>query len=223
MKNKIETELKKIGLQLKKIKDAAVTEDDLLAYVEDRLEPAARQAVEKYLLASPVETAEVLLLKKLVEAEPEKEVPRRLHRTVIRKLGLEERYAMQLVLKKVKSAFEILEGHSFYRPQLGLSLVPTRGTTGGLYVFQSSLAPYLISCRIQTEGERQFLHFTAEDGDGRAVKNGRFSVKKAGKPVYEIITDGTGTTPVKTLSCGDYEIAFSVGRKNLGTLKLTIS
>ncbi len=226
MNNKIETELKKIGRLIERAKDIHVTDDDLLAYAEDRLASAARQAVDKYLLSYPELASEILLLKKLVAAEPAREVPPALHRKVISALGIDEEYMMQLILKRVKSAFEIIMGDSFYKPGLGLSLVPTRGTAavpGSLYVFQTVLASYRISCRLQAGGGKQFLHFTLEAENGEGVKNGRFIVTEADRQIYELLTDSTGTTPAKMLPAGDYEIVFSMMRKNLGTLKLTIS
>lgn len=219
-------ELKKIGHLIEQAKDIPVTEDDLLAYAEGSLAPTARQAVEKYLLSSPEMASEILLLKSLVAAEPALKVPQALHLKVISALGIDEKYTMQLILKKVKSAFEIIKGNSFYEPGLGLSLVPTRGTAtvaGSLYVFQTALASYRISCCLQPRGEIQFLHFTAEAKDGASVKNGRFIVTEKDKKVYELLTDSTGTTAAKMLPAGDYEIVFSMGRKNLGTLKLNIS
>ncbi len=223
MNEKIEKKLKKLGSLLHETAQTGISENDLLAYLEKRLDKPSRMEVEKVILASESLRAEIQILKTLITTKPQMDVPKQLHKRVLESIGLKQDYAMLLVLKKVHSVFEILKGANFFQPEMGLSLVPTRGEESGLYVFQSTMTSYLVSCRIQADPGRQLLHFSVEDQDGTAVKNGRFKVKQSGHPIFEIITDNTGTSPVEILPEGDYEIEFSIGRENLGILKLTIS
>lgn len=203
--------------------DQSINMDMILEYVENTLDTDDKLAVERTILNNDDLIAEIVLLKRLVEDQPCIDPPAQLHTDVLKKLGLYKNYVMDIILKKAGDVMDILSGGQFYEPDLAKAAIPVRGTAQQLYIFKSTQGDYTVTCRVQSVKSQEQIYFTMEDLQGESVKNGRFSVSRDGAELFEVITDSTGSTSFHHIKSGSYEIEFSAGRKQIGTIKLSIS
>lgn len=222
MEKNIELQLKKLSKLVKSDRKIKLSEDKILAYVEDRLDGTELIKVEEIIVSNLELCEEVFVLRNIVNKQPRKLPSKELHDSVLRKLDLSKSYLMEIVIDFSKEFVSILKGENFIPTNLAPAIA-TRGEKDSIIVFRSEVSPYFVSCKIQPNKDKQFIHFSLENDIGEKLKNGRFIIKQNDDKILEVLTDKTGSTERKDIQIGEYEVEISIGKDFIGAIKINIS
>ncbi|MBC8213345.1 MAG: hypothetical protein ISR90_05690 [Candidatus Marinimicrobia bacterium] len=223
MEKKIEKQLKKLGGLLKsEPQEKLLSEDQILAFVEDQLNGDDLQKVEKIIVQNPQFCEEIFALRKIVSERPKQQPSKELHEAVLKNLNLSKSYLMEIVINISKEVISVLKGDNFIPDNLA-PVSASRGIKDSLIVFRSEVSPYFVSCQIHPKDDKQLIHFSLENDEGEKLRNGRFIIKQNDNKILEVITDKTGSTERKDIHFGEYEVEISIGKEILGAIKISIS
>jgi len=223
MEKIIETQLRKLGELIESgPMHQSLSEDEILAFVEDQLDDERLKKIEDIIVQNPQLCEEIFILRKMVGEKPTRKPSIELHDSVLKKLNLSKSYLMEIAIKISKELISVIKGDNFVQDNT-VPVLASRGMKDSLIVFRSEVFPYFVTCKIQPKENRQFIHFSLENNEGEKLRNGRFIIKDNKSKILEILTDRTGSTEQKTIQFGEYEVEVSIGKEFLGSIKINIS
>ncbi len=223
MKN-LESQLKTLGHLLNQEKPITdLNEEDILAYAENQLSEGETEHIEQLILQKPELIDEITRLRALIRSKPAVEPPFELSSSLLKTLHLQQPVLMDLIIRSSGRIMEIVKGQEWLLPTSNLYQMSTRGQDVRLQVFRSQIPPYDVYCNVQHETVGQSVFFTFLDNHGGKIKNGRFYLRRDNEKIFEALTDSTGCTPVRFLDPGRYDVTVSLGRIDIGIIKMDFS
>ena len=200
-----------------------ISEDQILAYTEDRLSSEELDEIQCIISHDPQLLTELIVLRDLVQQRPMMAPPPDLSAAVIQTLGLANPPLMDLALQRIKGMWRIVSGEDLLDPvsaSLGFS---TRGSEYNLLVFKKEIPPYQIFCNLQPHPGGQLIFFALQNQTGESIRNGRFALHQGDESLADLLTDKTGATDQQLVGEGHYEIKIHLGKEDLGSIKLNIA
>ncbi len=210
-------ELKKLLIEL----NLNIKQETILAYIDGNLNKSENNRIKQLIELNPDLLKFVNELTRVITNPIISKPPTHLHKSILTRLGYEEKNIMDIALSILSNGLDIISGFEFLAP---ISPMPAfRSNTKTELFFKNELNKYFITCICTPIDELTIsIHFKLKAKNDFPIKNIQFKLVQNDEILNSLLTDSTGTTKSVIINKGKYKISINK-KKNLGEINLNIS
>lgn len=210
-------ELKKLLIEL----NLNIDQETILAYIDGNLNKSENKKIKKLIELNPDLLKFVNELTRVITNPIFSKPPVHLHKSILAKLGYEEKNIMDIAISILSNGLNIISGFDFLAP---ISPMPAfRSNAKTELFFKNEINNYFITCICTPVNELTIsIHFKLKAKNDLPIKNIQFKLVQNDEILNSLLTDSTGTTKSVIVNKGKYKISINK-KKNLGEINLNIS
>jgi hypothetical protein len=210
-------ELKKLLIEL----NLNIEQETILAYIDGNLNKSENNRIKLLIELNPDLLKFVNELTRVITNPIISKPPAHLHKSILAKLGYEEKNIMDIALSILSNGLNIISGINFLVPISPMPAFRSNSTTE--LFFKNELSEYFITCICTPIDDITIsIHFKLISKNNSPLKNIQFKLYQNDNKLKSLLTNSEGNTKSVIINKGKYKISVNK-MKNLGEINLDIS